>query len=205
MIFSKMIGSEMDKKLSLSVKIKGAFVYFINLPRLFFWKVRFGSKISAHILQAFGRSFRMSIKGKSKVSFGKSCSSVNNTQITVSDAILEVGSNCFFNVNCSITVLKSVKIGDNCTFGNNLVIVDHDHDFSSQVRGGFVSEDVILGNNVWVGANVVILKGTKIGKDSVIAAGSIVKGEIPENTLFYQKRESVQREISIKEKPDEEK
>lgn len=48
---------------------------------------------------------------------------------------------------------------------------------------------VSIGNNVWIGANTVILRDSIIGDNAVIAAGSVVKGNIPPNTVYYLKRE----------------
>lgn len=100
---------------------------------------------------------------------------------------MEIGKHCFFNTNCSVTCLEHIKIGDGCTFGNNVVIVDHDHDYQNPIRGKFVTGSVTIGKNVWVGANCVILKDTVIGDNCVIAAGAIVKGKIPESTVYYGK------------------
>ena len=86
---------------------------------------------------------------------------------------------------------KRVIIGDDVQFSPNVQIYDHDHDF--RVEGGvkagkYKTGTIEIGNNVWIGANTIILRGTKIGNDAVIAAGSIVKGEIPEGAVFVQKR-----------------
>lgn len=106
---------------------------------------------------------------------------------------LKIGDRCFFNNNACITTVESIEIGRGCTFGNNLVIVDHDHDYINNT--GLISKPVVIGDNVWVGANVVILRGCIIGDNSVIAAGSIVKGIIPPNTLYYQERVIVNKKI----------
>lgn len=106
----------------------------------------------------------------------------------VGNSKLSIGSHCFFNNNTSITCHEGITIGENCKFGNNLVIVDHDHNYEK--GQGFVSCPITIGNNVWIGANVVILRGTQIGDNCVIAAGSIVKDSIPSNTLYYQERTS---------------
>lgn len=45
-----------------------------------------------------------------------------------------------------------------------------------------------IGDHVWIGANVTILKGVTIGENSVIASGSIVTKDVPANTMFLQKR-----------------
>ena len=50
-----------------------------------------------------------------------------------------------------------------------------------------------IGNDVWIGAGAVILRGTTIGDKAVIGAGSIVKGDVPAGCVYYQKRETVIR------------
>ncbi len=92
--------------------------------------------------------------------------------------ICNIGNNNFFNYNVSITALHSITIGHNCKFANNVVLVDHDHDYSNG-NVGFVSEPITIGNNVWIGANVVILKGVSIGDNAVIAAGAVVNKDVP--------------------------
>ncbi len=59
-------------------------------------------------------------------------------------------------------------------------MVDHDHD---TVNGGFVSAPIKIGDNVWIGANSVILKGVTIGNNAIIAAGSIVTKDVPANAI----------------------
>ncbi|MNE78614.1 putative lipopolysaccharide biosynthesis O-acetyl transferase WbbJ [compost metagenome] len=57
--------------------------------------------------------------------------------------------------------------------------------------------EVHIGEHVWIGSNVVILRDTFIGDRAVIAAGSVVKGHVPADTLYLNKRE--ERFISYKE------
>lgn len=103
---------------------------------------------------------------------------------------LEIGAHCFFNINASITCMKQITIGEYCKFGNNLVIVDHDHDFGNTGEE-FPAREIEIGNHVWVGANCVILKGVTIGDRAVIAAGSVVRGNVPPGSVYYEKRERV--------------
>lgn len=109
-------------------------------------------------------------------------------------AIFKIGNRVAFNDGCNITVRKQVIIGDDVLFGPNVVIVDHDHDYHSlKWKDSFIEEGIYIGNNVWVGANVVILKGSYIGDNSVIAAGTVIKGQVEQNKLFYEKKEQEQR------------
>lgn len=103
------------------------------------------------------------------------------------NATIQFGNNVFFNNYCSITSMKKITIGDNCIFGENVKIYDHNHIYKESsktiVEQGFSSDTVSIGNNVWIGSNVVILKGVSIGNNSVIGAGSVVNKSVPENSL----------------------
>lgn len=101
------------------------------------------------------------------------------------NAELNIGSNTFFNHNCSVTAKESICIGDNTIIANNVVIVDHDHLFNtSRTQSGYSTSPIKIGNNVWIGANSVILKDVNIGDNSVIAAGSVVNKSIPAKELW---------------------
>ena len=102
-----------------------------------------------------------------------------------------IGSNVGVNCNNMIACHQSITIGDNCQFSPNVQIYDHDHDYDHPEGIGamfFKTAPVKIGNNVWIGANTVILRGTTIGDNSVIAAGSVVKGDFPANSTIIQKR-----------------
>ena len=64
---------------------------------------------------------------------------------------------------------------------------DHDHDYKNDMNK-FIKKKITIGNNVWIGANCIILKGVTIGDNVVIAAGSIIKNDVPSSTMFYQRR-----------------
>lgn len=94
-------------------------------------------------------------------------------------AEISIGNNCFFNHNCSLTAAERITIGDNCMFANNLVVVDHDHvQRDGKILPELVSAPIKIGNNVWCGANVTILKGITVGDGAVIAAGAVVNRNV---------------------------
>ena len=142
-------------------------------------------------IQALGHHTELHIK-QGRASFGKEQVTRGNAVFRVEGGNLTVGDKCFFNQNVSITCKKEVVIGDRCQIANNVVIVDHDH-AGCENWGSYVETPVKIGNDVWIGAGAVILRGTVIGDRAIIGAGSIVKGEIPAGAVFYQKRENVIR------------
>lgn len=108
------------------------------------------------------------------------------------NAKLDIGQGTSFNHGCMVVSHDDIKIGDNVQFGPNVLIFDHDHDFRTQdgLRNlKYLNSPVSIGNNVWIGANVVILRGTVIGDNCVIGAGTVIKGIFENNTLVTNHRE----------------
>jgi acetyltransferase-like isoleucine patch superfamily enzyme len=107
----------------------------------------------------------------------------------LSSSSIRIGNNCILN-GTVIHSRSKVIIGDNCMFGAGAVIMDSDF-HSTTINPAIrrravevVDRPVVLGNNVWVGRNAIILKGVHIGDNSVIAAGSIVTKSVPSNQMF---------------------
>jgi acetyltransferase-like isoleucine patch superfamily enzyme len=83
---------------------------------------------------------------------------------------------------------KSImQIGEKCLIGPQCFFRNANHRFDSleiPIRDqGHESRDIVVGNNVWIGARCVILGGTNIGDNTVISSGSVVSGEIPPNVI----------------------
>ncbi|MDD7185304.1 MAG: acyltransferase [Ruminococcus sp.] len=107
------------------------------------------------------------------------------------NAKLKIGKNVFFNNNCVLTCRESITIGNNVIFGPNVLIFDNDHDYKdNDFMHKFVTKPIIIEDNVWIGGNVTILKGTHICKGAVIGAGCVVRGRIEPDTVMYTSKDS---------------
>nr|WP_243870840.1 acyltransferase [Dorea formicigenerans] len=96
---------------------------------------------------------------------------------------IRIGS-AFINRNCVIVSKKEIDIGDRVTIGPNVCIYDHDHNLKAEsLEDSFVSERICIDDEVWIGAQAVILKGVHIGKGAVIAAGAVVVNDIPPDAI----------------------
>lgn len=125
---------------------------------------------------SIGRGFKMRDGAKLRVRKGAECI---------------LGKNVSLNSNNMIVCHERIVLGDNIQLSPNVQIYDHDHDYRAE--GGvaamkFRTAPVEIGSNVWIGADSVILRGTKIGDNCVVAAGSVIRGEFPANSLIYQQR-----------------
>lgn len=100
------------------------------------------------------------------------------------DAVVEIGANTRVNGSC-IHAYKKISIGRNCLIAANCQIIDgNGHDLSfpnveNRVNTLGDAKEIIIEDNVWIGANSIILPGVRIGFGSVIAAGSVVVKSIP--------------------------
>ena len=99
----------------------------------------------------------------------------------------EIGNDCYFNHHLSIGDGGKIKIGNNVIVGPYVGIYTAQHPLDSEERkqGWQIVQDITIGNNIWIGANVTILSGVTIGDNVVIGAGSVVTKSIPDNTLAY--------------------
>lgn len=98
---------------------------------------------------------------------------------------IEVGDNFFANYNCTILDVALVKIGRNVMFAPNVSIYTAGHPVHPQSRnsGYEYGFPVTIGDNVWIGGNVVITPGVTIGNNVVIGAGSVVTRDIPDSVI----------------------
>ncbi len=90
--------------------------------------------------------------------------------------------NVFIGSNCEFNIRKKIIIGNNSLIGSGSRFIDHDHgiNLGELIRNQLCPEkEIIIGEDVWVGCNVVILKGVHIGDGAVIAAGAVVNKSIP--------------------------
>lgn len=111
---------------------------------------------------------------------------------------IEVGDNFFANYHCVILDNGGVKIGNDVMFAPNVSLYTVGHPLDAELRnqGWEQAKPIIIGNNVWIGGNVVILPGVVIGDNVVIGAGSVVTKDIPANSLALGNPCKVLRQIT---------
>lgn len=115
----------------------------------------------------------------------------NKCKFVVSkDAVLTIGNKAGMS-NVVIVATKSVKIGSNVMIGGGVTIVDSDfhslnplHWHSNADEENMISLPVVIKDNVFIGMDSIILKGVTIGNNVIIAAGSVVFKDIPDNQIW---------------------
>lgn len=164
-----------------------------NILRMSLLRVLHCGHIKTAIIQNIHPSTEISVCRGGTLDLSHSIFTRRGVTLRASGGQMKIGT-CFFNQGCYVTSLKRIEIGNNCLFGPNVTIVDHDHDyrFLNTKRGSeYICKDILIGQNVVVGANTVILKGSIIGDNSIIGASSVVSGVVHANSIYYSKHEKV--------------
>lgn len=170
-----------------------------NLISVLFSAVKFGVMKLLHGkhfhydgIQRFSPNTEVLVSENGTLHLGKKVRAHRRSKLSVfGEGLLEIGANTALGNGVSITCMDKITIGEGVQIGPDTKIYDHDHDF--RVPGGvraekFVTAPVKIGDNTWIGCNVVILRGTTIGKNCIVAAGSVLKGSYPDNSVIVQKR-----------------
>ncbi len=99
---------------------------------------------------------------------------------------IALGDRVFININCTMLDGGRVTIGDDCLIGPNvqLLTVGHDTDATLRLEKHNYADDITIGNNVWLGAGVIVLAGVNIGDNSIVGAGSVVCKNIDSSCTY---------------------
>ena len=118
-----------------------------------------------------------------------------NNFITVKpNAKLSIGKNTYIT-RATISCLGEIEIGENCILGEGMKIFDHNHQYTKEPfsvsKTEFSIGKVTIGNNVWTGANVVILKDVTIGNNVILGAGCVIHKDVPDNSIIINKQDQM--------------
>lgn len=142
---------------------------------------------SKMMIRSYGVSFLSGCEflGPESMHFGKNVGIGSNSFFSAEKGKIVVGNNTSFNRNVHInaSVCGEIIIGDLCLIGPNVVMRTADHRFDDITipirQQGHYCQNIIIEDDVWIGANVVIVGGVTIGKGAVIGAGAVVTKNIP--------------------------
>lgn len=130
---------------------------------------------------------RVMVKNHGRITIGERLlmygGTVRGELVTAPGGVIEIGDQVFINYGVSISAHTLVKIGNRCQIGNYSLLMDNDyHQIGDKTMLGH-STPIILEDDVWLGARVIILKGVTIGQGAVIGAGSVVTRDIPPRSV----------------------
>jgi acetyltransferase-like isoleucine patch superfamily enzyme len=156
-------------------------------------KIKFKHKIKIGRSMTIGDNVTINALSVHGVSVGNNVSILDNTIIECTGVLnhlgegISIGDNVGISQNCFIQVRGKVSIGNNVIFGPGVSIFSENHIFDDPnipiAKQGVVREDVFIEDGSWIGAKATILSGVTVGKNSVVAAGSVVNKNVPPYTV----------------------
>ena len=189
MLFTKLSNKLRSYRIAFLSKVTTSYVYLFCS----FYGVKLGAgckfwKRTIFFLQP-GASIIVGDRCSFRSDFSSNLIGVNHRCIVSThsqNASIFIGNNCGFS-GTSIGAKERIEIGNNVLVGANSTITDfdwhsldpNDRDNQELVR----SRKVVIEDNVWIGANCIILKGVRIGKNTVVGSGSIVTRDLEENSI----------------------
>lgn len=96
---------------------------------------------------------------------------------------LNIGKNVFINFDCTFLTLGGITIEDDVLIGPKVSLITENHPLDPKHRKGLIGKPILIKKNAWIGANATILPGVTIGENSIVAAGSVVSKNVPDNVI----------------------
>jgi acetyltransferase-like isoleucine patch superfamily enzyme len=95
----------------------------------------------------------------------------------------KIGKNVFINFDCIFLDLGGITIDDGVLIAPKVCLLSEGHPIELENRHALVPKSIHIKKNAWIGAGATILQGVTIGENSVVAAGSVVSKDVPDNVI----------------------
>jgi acetyltransferase-like isoleucine patch superfamily enzyme len=135
----------------------------------------------------FGRGLELQIAKRGQIRFGRLCWIGDGTKIRCHQGVVEIGAKTVMGQECTISAYRRVRIGEQCVIADRAMFIDFDHgvvDVERAIRHqGIYMRETIVGSNVWIGYGACILRGVKVGDNSIVGTNAVVTRDVPANAV----------------------
>ena len=135
----------------------------------------------------FGRDLQLQIAKRGKVRFGRFVWIGDGTKIRCHEGEVLIGQKTVLGQECTISAYRHVRIGEQCVVADRAMFIDFDHGVVEVERPirhqGIYMRDVDVGSNVWIGYGACVLRGTRVGDNSIVGTNAVVTKDVPANAV----------------------
>lgn len=174
--------------------VRSILIIIYNIPRILINKLIHPFRFNVHWIQRIDPLCALKVFGHGEISVEKNCEFAAYCDFEVhGEGKLEIGEGTYFNRYCMISTHDRVVIGKHCMFGPGVKIFDNNHKHSPKtgVSSELNTAPISIADNSWVCSDAIILKGTHIGRNCVIGAGCIVRGNVPDGSVMVNKNTQI--------------
>jgi acetyltransferase-like isoleucine patch superfamily enzyme len=134
-----------------------------------------------------GRRLEVQVGRRGRLELGRFVWIGDGSKIRCHEGVVEIGEKTVLGQECTISAYQRVRIGEQCVVADRAMFIDFDHgvvDVERPIRRqGIYKRDVVVGSNVWVGYGACILRGVRVGDNSIIGSNSVVTRDVPANAV----------------------
>ena len=135
----------------------------------------------------FGSGLELQIARQGRVDFGRFVWLGEGTKIRCHEGSVEIGAKTVIGQECTISAYRRVRIGEQCVIADRAMFIDFDHGVVEVERPirtqGIYMREVEVGSNVWIGYGACILRGVRVGDNSIVGTNSVVTKDVPANAV----------------------
>jgi acetyltransferase-like isoleucine patch superfamily enzyme len=135
----------------------------------------------------FGKNLELQISPRGKIRFGRFVWIGDGTKIRCHEGVVEIGPKTVMGQECTISAYRRVRIGEQCVIADRAMFIDFDHGVVEVERPirqqGLYMRDVEVGSNVWIGYGACILRGVRVGDNSIVGTNSVVTKDVKANAV----------------------
>jgi acetyltransferase-like isoleucine patch superfamily enzyme len=135
----------------------------------------------------FGRRLELQVAPGARLRFGRFVWLGDGTKVRCHEGEVEIGTKTVLGQDCTISAYRRVRIGEQCVIADRAMFIDFDHGVVEVERPirkqGIYMRDVEVGSNCWIGYGACILRGVRVGDNSIVGANSVVTKDVPANAV----------------------
>ena len=135
----------------------------------------------------FGKNLELQISKRGTIRFGRFAWIGDGTKIRCHQGEVIVGAKTVLGQECTISAYRHVRIGDQCVVADRAMFIDFDHGVVEVERPirqqGIYTRDLDVGSNVWIGYGACMLRGVRVGDNSVVGTNTVVTKDVPANAV----------------------
>ncbi len=134
-----------------------------------------------------GKGLELQIAKRGKIRFGRFAWIGDGTKIRCHEGVVEIGAKTVIGQECTISAYRRVRIGEQCVIADRAMFIDFDHGVVEVERPirlqGIYMREVEVGSNCWIGYGACVLRGVRVGDNSVVGTNSVVTRDVPANAV----------------------